>query len=173
MCPILSFCGDVMVIFILWRWRQHLDLYGRQVLLCLPLHQTKRMCRRRPVHPHDQHLLLWGLFFRAPTNLLASGLLPLAGCWEGKTQAGHSHGIFFKDYDLRMLIGDLMSLKPKACALVYLLMAIWLSMHASIKSHSYATRLLTRWGWFGWEEKMPSLFFLNGYQCYQHPIFLK
>ncbi|CAE7039655.1 unnamed protein product [Symbiodinium natans] len=32
----------------------------------------------------------------------------------------------------------------QACALVYLLMAIWLSMHASIKSHSYATRLLTR-----------------------------
>eukprot|EP00438_Fugacium_kawagutii_P007276 Skav234424 [mRNA] locus=scaffold1656:77837:79708:- [translate_table: standard] len=34
-----------------------------------------------------------------------------------------------------------------ACALVYLLMAIWLSMHASIKSHSYATRLLTRRRW--------------------------
>jgi len=32
----------------------------------------------------------------------------------------------------------------QACSLVYLLMAIWLSMHASIKSHSYATRLLTR-----------------------------
>lgn len=156
MCSILSFCGHVMAIFILWRWRQHLDLYGRQVLHCLPLHQTKRMCRRRPVHPHDQHLLLWGLFFRAPTNLLASGLLPLAGCWEGKTQAGH--GIFL----LKIMIWGCWLVtwcRWKACALVYLLMAIWLSMHASIKSHSYATRLLTRWGWFGWEEKMPVFFF--------------
>ena len=32
----------------------------------------------------------------------------------------------------------------QACALVYLVMAVWLSMHASVKSHSYATRLLTR-----------------------------
>ena len=32
----------------------------------------------------------------------------------------------------------------QACALIYLIMAVWLSMHASVKSHSYATRLLTR-----------------------------
>lgn len=92
-----------------------------------------------------------------PTFLQVAYYLSQAGKGREKTQAGH--GIFKKKYDLRMLIGDLMSLKPKACALVYLLMAIWLSMHASIKSHSYATRLLTRWGWFGWEEKMPVFFF--------------
>lgn len=92
-----------------------------------------------------------------PTFLQVAYYLSQAGKGREKTQAGH--GIKKKKNDLRMLIGDLMSLKPKACALVYLLMAIWLSMHASIKSHSYATRLLTRWGWFGWEEKMPVFFF--------------
>ncbi len=158
---------------------------------------TKRMCRRRPVHPHDQHLLLWGLFCRAPTNLLASGLLPLAGCGvPGKTQ-GRSWHFFFgimMNSDLMMsrwwfhffyfhpylgkwnpicrsYFSDGLATKPRfedvdwlvtcrfcqACALVYLLMAIWLSMHASIKSHSYATRLLTRWC-FGVRGKDASLF---------------
>ncbi|CAE8630141.1 unnamed protein product, partial [Polarella glacialis] len=31
-----------------------------------------------------------------------------------------------------------------ACAFVYLLLAVWLSMHASIASHSFGVRLLTR-----------------------------
>ncbi|CAE7232955.1 unnamed protein product [Symbiodinium necroappetens] len=29
-------------------------------------------------------------------------------------------------------------------SVVYLIMAVWLSMHASVTSHSYATRVLTR-----------------------------
>eukprot|EP00434_Breviolum_minutum_P044810 symbB.v1.2.040070.t1/scaffold6969.1/size14141/1 len=35
-------------------------------------------------------------------------------------------------------------LLSNACAFVYLLMAVWLSMHASIASHSFGVRLLTR-----------------------------
>lgn len=31
-----------------------------------------------------------------------------------------------------------------ACAFIYLILAVWLAMHASISSHSYGTRLLTR-----------------------------
>lgn len=32
----------------------------------------------------------------------------------------------------------------QGCSAVYLLFAVWLSMHASVSSHSYSTRLLTR-----------------------------
>ncbi|CAJ1366504.1 unnamed protein product, partial [Effrenium voratum] len=35
-------------------------------------------------------------------------------------------------------------LLSNACAFVYLLLAVWLSMHASIASHSFGVRLLTR-----------------------------
>merc|ERR1719321_291766 len=35
-------------------------------------------------------------------------------------------------------------LLSNACAFIYLLLAVWLSMHASIASHSFGVRLLTR-----------------------------
>eukprot|EP00927_Polykrikos_kofoidii_P029109 TRINITY_DN25220_c0_g1_i1.p1 TRINITY_DN25220_c0_g1~~TRINITY_DN25220_c0_g1_i1.p1 ORF type:complete len:1284 (+),score=182.52 TRINITY_DN25220_c0_g1_i1:164-4015(+) len=37
-----------------------------------------------------------------------------------------------------------MFLLSNACAFIYLLLAVWLSMHASIASHSFGVRLLTR-----------------------------
>ena len=168
MCSILSFCGHVMAIFILWRWRQHLDLYGRQVLHCLPLHQTKRMCRRRPVHPHDQHLLLWGLFFRAPTNLLASGLLPLAGCWEGKTQA--DHGIFFKVmiWGCWLVTWCRWNQRPALWSICW-----WLFGFRCMPRSSPIAMLHACWpGEDGLgERKRCQAFFWNGYQCYQHRFF--
>ncbi|CAJ1450194.1 unnamed protein product [Effrenium voratum] len=53
----------------------------------------------------------------------------------------YSEGFFAQPPPIFLQVAYYLS---QACALVYLLMAIWLSMHASIKSHSYATRLLTR-----------------------------
>lgn len=75
------FISDQCIIIGLMVWWSNQDLVDRHSRIFADLQSTRTLQLRRFVHPHDQHLLLGGLFRGATAHLSPGGLLPFAGPW--------------------------------------------------------------------------------------------